>query len=238
MGTGSNRIFGCAPNFLRGRKCVFCWSFRINLDPTRYVNCRRYHRQKSVAKLRPEIAILQGFYQQVPAYRLARDLGVDSKVISRVYQKVRTALFHVAELEGMASKLSGEIELDEAYFGGRCKGRRGRGTVGKSVVFWLLKRDGRVYTKVVEHVSAGTLMAHIQTTTRKCSVYYTDAFRGYQSLRRYGKHYSINHSRSLVNRRTKNHINGIEGFLVIRQTYSLQLPRRLQISLSTVSEGN
>lgn len=80
------------------------------------------------------------------------------------------------------------------------------------MVFGLLERDGQVYTKVVEHVSADTLMAHIQITTRKGSVYYTDAFRGYQSLRRYGKHHTVNHSKSLVDRRTKNHINGIEGF--------------------------
>lgn len=212
MVTGSHRVFGCAANLLRGRKCVFCWSFRVNRTQRGYVKCRTCRRQKSLAKLRREIAILQGFYQQVPAYRLAHDLGVDPKVISRVYQKLRTALFHVAELEGMASKLSGEIELDEAYFGGRRKGRRGRGAAGKSVVFGLLERDGRVYTKVVEHVSADTLMAHIQTTTRKGSVYYTDAFRGYQSLRRYGKHHTVNHSKSLVDRRTKNHINGIEGF--------------------------
>jgi transposase len=55
-------------------------------------------------------------------------------------------------------------------------------------------------------------MAHIQTPTRKGSVDYTDAFRGYQPLRRYGKHHTVNHSKSLVDTRTKNHINGIEGF--------------------------
>jgi transposase len=53
----------------------------------------------------------------VPAYRLTHDLGVDPKVISRVYQKLRAAVFHVAELEGLASRLSVECELDEAYFG-------------------------------------------------------------------------------------------------------------------------
>ena len=41
-----------------------------------------------------------------------------------------------------------EIELDEAYFGGHRKGRRGRGAAGKSVVFGLLERDGRIYAKV------------------------------------------------------------------------------------------
>ena len=144
MVTGLHRIFGCAANFLRGRKGVFCGAFRVNRTRRGYVKCRTCRRQKSLAKLRREIAILQGFYQQVPAYRLAHDLGVDPKVISRVYQKLRAALFHVAELEGMASKLSGEIEWDEAYFGGRRKGRRGRGAAGKRVVFGLLERDGRV----------------------------------------------------------------------------------------------
>ncbi len=177
-----------------------------------YVKCRKCSKQKSLATLRREIAIIQGFYQQVPAYRLAHDLAVDAKVISRVYQKLRAAIFPVAELEAMESKLSGEIELDEAYFGGRRKGKRGRDAAGKSVVFGLLERDGRVYTKVVENVSADTLMAHIRAKTRKGSVSYTDAFKGSQSLTRYGKHHTVNHTKSFVARRTKNHINGIDGF--------------------------
>lgn len=178
MVTGQNRVFGCAANLLRGKKCVFCGSFKVNRTRRGYVKCRKCGKQKSLAKLRREIAIIQGFYQQVPAYRLAHDLAVDAKVISRVYQKLRAAIFHVAELEAMESKLSGEIELDEAYFGGRRKGKRGRGAAGKSVVFELLERDGRVYTKVVENVSAETLMTHIRANTRKGSVYYTDASRG------------------------------------------------------------
>jgi transposase len=167
-------------------------------------------KQKSLSKLRREIAILQGFYQQQPAYRLASDLGLDAKTITRVYQRLRMVLFHTAELEG--AKLSGEIEMDESYFGGVRKGQRGRGARGKSIVFGLLEQGGRVYTKVVESVSAGALMTHIENHTRKGSVYYTDAFRGYQSLQRFGKHLVVNHSKEFVNQRTKNHINGIEGF--------------------------
>ena len=76
-----------------------------------------------------------------------------------------------------------------------------------------LERQHRVYTKVVESVSAEELMRHIQAKTRKGSVYYTDVFRGYQSLKCYGKHHTINHSNSFVDRRrVKNHMNGIEGF--------------------------
>ena len=92
--------------------------------------------------------------------------------------------------------LKDEIELDEAYFGGRLKGKRGRGAAGKSVVFGLLEREGRVYTKVVESVSAEELMGHIKARTKKGSVYYTDAFRGYRSLKRLGKHHTVRHHKS------------------------------------------
>ncbi len=137
-------------------------------------------------------------------------MKLDQKTVSRVYQHLRECLYHTAELE--AGRLRGEIELDEAYFGGKRKGKRGRGAAGKSLVFGLLERKGHVYTRVIEGVSAPVLMQHIKEKTRKGSVYYTDSFRGYQSLKRYGKHHQVNHSKSYVDKRTKNHINGIEGF--------------------------
>jgi transposase len=161
-------------------------------------------------QLKKEITIIQGFYQQQPAYRVSHDLAIGYQSVTRVYQKMREILYHIAELEG--KRMSGEIEMDEAYFGGRRKGKRGRGAKGKSIVFGLLERNGRVYTRVVEHVSKEDLMEIIRKKTRKGSVYYTDKFRGYNSLKRLGKHHTINHSKQLVDKRTKNHINGIEGF--------------------------
>ncbi len=210
MVTGRHTVFSCAANFLRGRKCIFCGSFQVLHTRRGYVKCGRCGKSKSLRRLRREIQILQGFYPWQPAYRLSQDLGLDVKVVTRIYHRLREALYHVTELE--AGKLKGEIELDEAYFGGRRKGQRGRAAAGKSVVFGLLERDGRVYTKVVESVSADELMRHIQAHTRKGSVYFTDAFRGYQSLKRYGHHRTVNHTKTLVSRRTKNHVNGIEGF--------------------------
>lgn len=210
MVTTRNNVFGCAANFLRGKKCVFCGSFKVNKTRRGYTKCRSCSIQKSLKKIRLDIGIITGFYQQQPAYRLANDLGVGYQVVTRVYQKLRTILYHVAELEG--TKLSGEIEMDESYFGGRRKGKRGRGAQGKSIVFGLLERDGRVYTRVVEGVSAHDLMAIIKKKTRKGSVYYSDTFRSYNSLKRLGKHHTVNHSKSMVDKRTKNHINGIEGF--------------------------
>ncbi|OGN14694.1 MAG: hypothetical protein A3B99_05285 [Candidatus Yanofskybacteria bacterium RIFCSPHIGHO2_02_FULL_44_12b] len=151
MVTGQKNIFNCAANFLRGRKCIFCGSFKVSKTKRGYIRCRNKTcgKQKSHKRLRKEIGILTGFYQQQPAYRVASDLGLDYQVVSRVYQRLREAIYHVAELE--AGKLNGEIEIDEAYFGGRRKGKRGRGAAGKNIVFGLLERDGRVYTGVSKY---------------------------------------------------------------------------------------
>src|SRR3989344_8933577 len=143
MVTGQKNVFNCAANFLRGRKCIFCGSFKVYRTRRGYARCRHAacEKQKSSKQLRKEIAILTGFYQQQPAYRLATDLGLHYQAITRVYQRLREAIYHMAELEG--GKLKGEIEIDDAYFGGRRKGKRGRGAQGKSVVLGLLERDGR-----------------------------------------------------------------------------------------------
>ena len=124
MVTGRNNRFNCAANFLRGRKCVFCGSFKVYRTKRGYVRCKHQTcgKQKSLKQLRKEVGIITGFYQQQPAYRVAGDMGVDYQAVSRVYQQLREAVYHAAELEG--SKLKGEIEIDEAYFGGRRKGKR------------------------------------------------------------------------------------------------------------------
>ena len=135
MVTKRKNVFGCAANFLRGRKCVWCGSFKVNRTARGYVKCRSCKKQKSLKMIRMEVAIVTGFYQQQPAYRSASDLGADYQTVTRVYQKLRLLLYHIAEIEG--AKLSGEVEMDESYFGGRRKGKRGRGAVGKNIVFGL-----------------------------------------------------------------------------------------------------
>ena len=63
--------------------------------------------------------------------------------VTRIFRDIRFLLYHQCELEGR--KLSGNIEIDDAYFGGKRKGKRGRGAAGKSVVLGMLERDGKVY---------------------------------------------------------------------------------------------
>jgi len=79
-------------------------------------------------------------------------------------------------------------------------------------VFGILKRNGRVYTRVVEDVSRKTLRKIIRTRVIPESVIYSDSFRSYNGLVLDGfKHYRIDHDKEFMNRK-RNHINGIENF--------------------------
>ena len=107
--------------------------------------------------------------------------------------------------------LSGEFEVDESYFGGIRKGRRGRGAAGKVPVFGILKRGGKVYTQVIPDASGKTLIPIIEDRVMPDSIVYSDCWRGYNVLDvSEFKHYRINHSKLFANKH--NHINGIENF--------------------------
>ena len=120
-------------SFWLGRKCVFCGHRKLWKTRRGYVKCRYCKRQKGLKKLRRELSVIVGFHQQQTARQCALDLNLSYHTIERVYHRLRELLWHICELEG--AKLSGEIEIDETYFGGRRKGNRGRGTAG-NLLFW------------------------------------------------------------------------------------------------------
>ncbi len=95
--------------------------------------------------------------------RSAADLaGIQANTVALFYHKIRQVI--AAHLELQAEEmLGGEIELDESYFGGVRKGKRGRGAAGKVAVFGLLKRDGRIYTKIIDDTKTDTLMPIIRS---------------------------------------------------------------------------
>ena len=74
--------------------------------------------------------------------RAAADLvGVHRNTAILFYHRLRRV---IAEELTKASPLSGEVEVDDSYFGGLRKGKRGRGAAGKIPVFGILKRGGKV----------------------------------------------------------------------------------------------
>ena len=95
-------------------------------------------------------------------WRLQRDqqptgiLRIRPNSAALFYRKIREVIVHHLEQESH-ELFDGAAELDESYFCGIRKGKRGRGAAGKVAVFGILKRGGKVYTKVVWGTETETL---------------------------------------------------------------------------------
>ena len=103
----------------------------------------------------------------------------------------------MAEYCEKESLFYGEVEVDESFFGARrVKGKRGRGAYGKTIVFGLFKRNGKVYTEIVPDCSKVTLQGIIRGHIELDSVINTDGGRGYDGLVdiSFDKHLRVNHS--------------------------------------------
>ena len=127
---------------------------------------------------------------------------------------LRTFRLRIAEICETQSPYSGEVEVDESWFGARrIKGKRGRGAYGKTIVFGIFKRDGMVYTEIVQDCSKKTLQGVIRGHVELESVIHSDGWRGYNGLvdLGYAKHLRVDHGRNEFTR-GRSHINGIEGF--------------------------
>ncbi|MCP4246922.1 MAG: IS1595 family transposase [bacterium] len=150
----------------------------------------------------------------ISSCELSRAIGVTQKtswfMLHRIRMAMRTASF---------AKISGEVESDELFFGGRetnkhasKKRRRGPGPVGKAVVHGLLERGGRVDAKHVPNSKRATLHGRIRKNVEPGSAVFTDIFPAYGGggLDADFVHEMIDHSVSYVEGRV--HTNGMENF--------------------------
>jgi len=153
---------------------------------------------------------LLDFFVSGTTARVASEIvGVNRNTATNFYDKIRQII--VINLEKESPFLDGEVEVDESYFGGKRKGKRGRGATGKVPVFGLLKRNGKVYAQIIADVKSATLMPIIRNKVKPDSIIYTDTFRSYNALDvSEFKHHRINHSELFADK--TNHINGIENF--------------------------
>lgn len=135
-------------------------------------------------------------------------VGVNKTTASYYFLRLRLLLHNSAQHLEM---LDGEVEVDESYFGGVRKGKRGRGATGKTPVFGLLKRNGKVYAVIIPNAQSSTLLPIIREKVKPDSIVYTDTFKIYSALNvSEFKHFRINHSELFA--KGYNHINGIENF--------------------------
>jgi transposase-like protein len=154
--------------------------------------------------------LLKCFSEDLPASKTASLLGLNVNTAERYFNLFREK---IAQHSIEEAKFSGEVELDESYFGARrVRGKRGRGAAGKTPVFGILKRSGKVYVTVVKNCSRKELLPVIQGKILEGSTIHTDGWRAYDGLILNGyDHYRVFHGKNEFVR-GKSHVNGIESF--------------------------
>lgn len=156
------------------------------------------------------LRIIKLFELELSARKVAEQTGLAYNTVHKAMMILRHAILVHAE-DGEQLMTSKEFELDESYFGGRRKGKRGRGAAGKVPVFGILSRKNKVFVEVVPNVTSQTLLSLTVKKVRRGSVVYTDKYKGYDALMCCGyKHLSVDHSSRFC--QGKVHINGLEGF--------------------------
>ena len=211
--------------------CPYCGSDNVEYLPNaRVFKCYEKHaRQKfslkvgtifedspiGLDKWLPVMWLVVNSKNGVSSWEIHRSIGVTQKTAWFMLQRARLAM------QGeQGGKLSGEVEVDETYIGGKArnmhksrkakvlKGKHG-GSVGKTAIQGLLARHGEIRTKVVEEVKRKTLVDGIQEHVEAGSTVYTDDAVAYYGIEGY-EHKVINHAEKYVDGQI--HTNGIENF--------------------------
>lgn len=192
--------------------CKHHWSWKLSDGRKKCRSCGHRYTSQNIwdayrLSEKTKRKLLDYFVLGVPVYRLRwKSLG-NRKTVEQFFRSIRAALCLIEQCEPI---LEGIIECDEAVFGGKKKGKRGWGARGKVLVFGMMKRNGKVRVVPVPSRETETLVPLIQQHTKPGSLYYTDDWHAYGSLRLRGDHVIIKKENGRP--KGRDHINGIEGF--------------------------
>lgn len=141
----------------------------------------------------------------ISAKQIQRETGVTYKTAWRMCHQIRKLL------NENISQMSGQIEADETYVGGKRHGKRGRGAAGKTIVGGLAQRKGKLAAIKIPNVRAATLMRLIKERVLPKSIIHTDDLPSYNRLVFCGySHKRIHHQGTYVVGDI--HTNTIDGF--------------------------
>lgn len=155
------------------------------------------------------LRLIKLFELELSIRKIAQQLRLSYNAAYKAIHTIRAAIL-AHSTDGDVS-LSGEVEVDESYFGGKRKGKRGRGAAGKVPVFGILEREGRVFVEVLPTTRAKDVLALTVKKVRRGSIVYTDRYRSYDALMFCGyRHLRVDHGKYFSRGRV--YINGLEGF--------------------------
>lgn len=150
----------------------------------------------------------------ISSHELGRALGITQKSAWFMLHRIRLAM-----RSGTFETLSGTVEIDETYIGGKArnmhraqrvaKNRRGR-SAGKAVVLGMVERGGKVRAHVVDDVKRRTVQSYVRDAVEPGAAVYTDALESYTGLGRDFDHLTVNHAIQYVDGNV--HTNVIENF--------------------------
>jgi transposase-like protein len=212
-----------------GPVCPRCGCIEYSYLTTRRVwKCKGCKKQYSVKlgtifedsklgldKWLPAVWLAANSKNGISSHELARSLGVTQKSAWFMLHRIRLAMQSKS-----FERLSGEVEADETFIGGKArnmhkadrkrKGVGGGGASGKTPVLGILERGGRVQAEVVPDVKSRTLRPRVIDSVEVGSALYTDALPSYGGLDAAYQHQTIDHAERYVDGRV--HTNGIENF--------------------------
>ena len=199
--------------------CTRCRSAKIYRIAGKKYRCKRCHYtfhdftgrwiNKLKVSYKTWLWLIKLFELEVSAHQARRQMHLSYPTTLKAYDLIRYAI--VSSAQDSETLLAGVIEMDESYFGGKRKGKRGRGAAAKVPVFGILERKGVVQVEAVPDVSAKSLLEKTIKKVRRGSIVYTDKFRSYDALMFCGyRHLRVDHGKQFST--GKVYINGLEGF--------------------------
>ncbi len=212
-----------------GVTCPTCGSMRVTYDAkSGRWQCASHHPKRkfslktgtvledspiSLDKWLPVIWLVSNCKNGVSSWEIHRHIGVTQKTAWFMLQRARLAL-----QSKNGGKLSGEIEADESFIGGKARNMHvakraekihGRGPDGKAIVAAVLERGGEIRAKVVKTRRKSDVQKLVRENVEAGSNLYTDALKSYEGLDEF-KHQVVDHAETYVNGQV--HTNGCENF--------------------------
>lgn len=225
-----NYLVARRPDWKNGVTCPICGSDRVGfLENQLRWQCSVRHpkRQFSVKvgtifedsplgldKWLPCVWLITNCKNGISSHEIGRDLGVTQKTAWFMLHRVRLA--HQGKQGG---KLSGEVEIDETFIGGKARNMHrtkrervitGTGGKDKTVVMGMMERGGNVRAFVVDNRRKHQLQKQVHEHVEAGAAIFSDELKSYDGLSADYQHAVINHAVEYVNDNV--HTNGMENF--------------------------